>query len=232
MAETTKFPTGALGLVSLLVVAMIIAATPSQDVVFDRFFAGLPPPFAAALVCVVGIGTLSVLYRRYAFQISAQTGAGPRFVAMGLAVPFMFSVTFADLILGFPQDTNVAMPMALLFYPAMGAIAQLALHIIPFTILLLSLDLSGDRLLRNRKIWIAIFLVSVIEAVFQVTASMPGGGAMGPLNLFVAIQLFLFGVTELYLFWRYDLVAMYLFRITYYGWWHILWAAVRPFGSE
>ena len=47
------------------------------------------------------------------------------------------------------------------------------------------------------------------------------------LGIYVAIQLFLFGMTKLHVFRRLDLASMYLFRLAYYGYWHVLWGGWR-----
>jgi hypothetical protein len=52
------------------------------------------------------------------------------------AVPFMIAITGVDLALEFPRDLNVPFPEALLFYPAMGYVGQITLHLFPFAILL------------------------------------------------------------------------------------------------
>jgi len=132
------------------------------------------------------------------------------------------AVTAADLLLGFPADINVGLPQALMFYPAMGYIAQLSLHIIPFALILPIAASIFRSWPVERRIWLAMGLAATVEAGFQVHAALSEA-----LNLFVAMQLILFGIVELVLYRRYDYLSMYLFRLTYYGYWHILWGYLR-----
>lgn len=142
---------------------------------------------------------------------------------MTFAIPFMVLVTIADLVLHFPQDINLALPYALLFYPTMGYVAQLALHVVPLAILMPLLGSIFSRWPSDRRTWSCIAIVAFLEATFQVTSTSAGDA----LTLFVAIHLFLFGVTEQYIFRRHDFIAMFLFRMTYYAYWHLAWGYLR-----
>jgi hypothetical protein len=136
----------------------------------------------------------------------------------------MIAVTAADLTIGFPAGINVALPEALLFYPSMGYLAQLALHVIPFALILATARLLFRSMSEDRRIWLAILLAASIESVFQITMS---ASQSSLLPVFVSVHLFAFGTAELLLFRRLDFLAMYTFRLTYYVYWHLLWGWLR-----
>ena len=136
----------------------------------------------------------------------------------------MILVTIADLLLRFPRDINVPPPAALLFYPAMGLLAQLALHIAPLAALLAATKAIFKTWTYQRLVWVSIALAATLEAAMQGVASWPDNPILGA---YVTMHLFLFGVVELYMFRRFDFTSMYVFRLSYYAYWHLLWGTVR-----
>ena len=117
--------------------------------------------------------------------------------------------------------------MAALFYPTMGFVAQMMLHVAPFAMLLWMLKHLFPAWTENRRVWVSIILTALPEAGFQIGVSSAEGNTAQLLAAFVVAQLFAFGIVELHLFRRFDYVSMYLFRLTYYGYWHILWGSLR-----
>lgn len=117
--------------------ASVYAVAGESSVNFSAYFGGLKPVIATALVSGAGIAAFYALYRFRGFAVCEATafGRGVR-AAMLLALPFMVTVTVADILLGFPPDITVPLPAALVFYPIMGFIAQMALHVIPFALVL------------------------------------------------------------------------------------------------
>lgn len=215
---------------AVAVVAAIALISRPDPAIFAPYFAGLSPPAAAAIVCVTGLVALVLLHRDWDFVIF-DGGASRRraLVAVAWSVPFMIAVTAADLVAGFPREINVPLPAALAFYPAMGLIAQLALHVIPMTLLLYCGRFLFRRTHRNHLVLISIGLAAMPEAGFQLAAALQDDAPTG-LGVFVAIHLFAFGLVELGLFRRYDYAAMYVFRLSYYSWWHIVWGWLRLSG--
>ncbi|MDH3379252.1 MAG: hypothetical protein OEQ39_20190, partial [Gammaproteobacteria bacterium] len=143
-----------------------------------------------------------------------------------LAIPFMIGVTAADIAFRLPVNINVPLPAALIFYPVIGYVAQIALHIVPFTIILFLLRSflpAGDP---SRHMWAGILLASVPEAIFQTVFTVNGQDPLG-IAAYVAVSLFLFGVVELNLLRRFDFATMYAFRFIYYCYWHLTWGNVR-----
>jgi hypothetical protein len=177
-------------------------------------------------VCSIGIAVLRLLQEHAGFCVKRpEIGLQKWLTAIGLAVPFMVTVTVADLLLEFPPDINVRFPSSLLFYPAMGFVAQIALHVVPFALFLFAFKRLFGALSSQLRVWLSIGLASLPEAAFQISGV--AYAQAQTLTVFVAAQLFVFGLIELYLFRRFDFVCMYVFRLTYYGYWHVLWGYLR-----
>lgn len=194
--------------------------------VFRPYFGDLPPLLTATLICIFGFGAFYILNAFYRFEIYKSGIYGKSFrYAILFSIPFMIAVTLADLLLQFPKEINVSLPMGALFYPAIGYIAQIALHLVPFTILLILSESISKWWSVERRIWLSIILTASIEAIFQISGFI--GDGVSALGIFIGIHLFLFGLAELYLFKRFDFVTMYLFRLFYYSYWHILWGEQR-----
>lgn len=200
----------------------------NQTADFSPYFLDLPPALGASIACLAGVIALYRLQERHGLCVIRLPQRRQDWLTpIGLAVPFMITVTLADLLLGFPADINVGLPTALIFYPAMGFIAELALHVLPFALALEVLKRLFAAWPSSRRVWVSIGFASLPEAAFQLIGSQSLEGDLPTLSLFVFVQLFVFGLVELQLFRRFDFIHMYSFRLAYYGYWHILWAYLR-----
>ena len=225
--QPRHFPVSSLIVTSAAVGACIYIVWLTGAVDFRLYFGNVPPTIAVVFVCVAGLGALYVLQKYSSFSVYRRsTFRQGLCTAAALAIPFMIAVTVADVVFRFPIDINVALPSAILFYPAMGFLAQIALHIVPFAILL---SLGNILFPASRLSWrlcVSIVLASLPEAAFQVVSSM-SSGEPALIDAFVAVSLFFFGVVELYLYRRFDYATMYAFRIFYYCYWHLAWGNMR-----
>jgi hypothetical protein len=133
-----------------------------------------------------------------------------------LVLCFAAFIVAADLLLGFPSTINAPLPWALLYYPAMGFAAQVALHLLPLAAIVWTVPDFA-----RRRPWTVMALSSAPEAVLQAASS------DGALSGIVALHLMGFGIAEIYLLRRFGFVVMYTFRLGYYLLWHILWSWMR-----
>jgi len=213
----------ALLLASAAVVASVYMLSAGSHADFTPYFGPLGPALAAAMVCVAGLAAFHVLQKHAGLSVCDAGASRQRFaIAAVLALPFMIAVTLADVFLRFGADINVGGWPALVFYPAMAYVAQLALHVVPLALVLLLFHAVFPAARRNWLTGIAIVLVSGLEAAFQVAS------LQSPLlTAYVATSLFFFGIVELSLYWRFDYVTMYVFRLVYYSYWHLIWGQVR-----
>ena len=121
-----------------------------------------------------------------------------------------------DLTYGFARDLNVALPEALFFYTAAALTAEVAFHLLPLAVLAL--------LLPPRTPTALIFLPAVFaEPGFQ--ASMPAGGPVPPVTVFLSVSLV--GACQLWLFRRHGFAAMIALRLAYDAVWHGAWGVLR-----
>ncbi len=220
--ECSPFPFRSLAVVAVTAVLAVAPLSRDSQIDLQTFFGPVPPAVGALLVSIAGMGALYLLQTRFGFCVWRGGGLGRFAVAAAWALPFMVVITVLDLTAPFPPDINVALPAALAFYPAMGLNAQLALHVIPFAVLMLAVGPLCSRLSFDARVWIAVGLASTIEAAFQIAGSVTGAATIA-----LAVHVFAFGCVELLLYRRYDFAAMYVFRMTYYAWWHVIWGALR-----
>jgi hypothetical protein len=212
----------------LLSGGLIVAATAvsfSLPSAFRPYFGNLDPILATAVAVAVAAGSLAYLTSRggFAFSAPAKRVEGRR-VAATVATLFAVVTIAVDLAGGFPEDINVRLPEALLFYPVMAFVVEAVFHLAPLALLLLTLVSGLGKEARGRVMAGCVAAVVVLEPAFQVWAS--GLDALW-VNGFLAVHLLAFNAVQLWLFRRYDFLTMYAFRLVYYLHWHIVWGYLR-----
>ena len=222
-----EFPFTAMLVGSVAVIACLYLVLLSGDVDLGLYFGNVSPVLSVAIVCAIGVLVLYALHKYSGFSVydpyKFRKGIP---VAVALVCPFMIIMTIVDVALRFPPDINVALPTAIVFYPAIAYVAQIALHVAPFAILLASTTLIFKSRSTTWCIWLSITIASAIEATFQAVSSSDGHG-LSIIAGIVAVILWLYGVAELYLYRRFDFATMYAFRIFSSGYWHLLWGNLR-----
>ena len=216
----------ALAGLSIALVAGVAVLTPAHDADFQRYFGAVDPRLAMTVVSVAGFAALVFLQSRGWFQIYAPGRSRQGvLLAAALATLLAIPVIFVDVAVGFPRDMNVPVPGSLLFYPAMGYVVEVVFHLLPIVVLML---LSGlvTRLDVRHRVWLCLGIVALLEPALQVAYAIADRSASG-LVAYVALHLLAFNVLELYLFRRFDFVAMYSFRLVYYLYWHVIWGYWR-----
>lgn len=192
---------------------------------FHQFFGETNPILVIDVASGVGVATLWTLQSSYEFVI-LEGGRTLRGVALSaaLATALAVAIVTADFIFRYPQNINVPVPQALLFYPAIGFVAEIAFHVLPLALLLLVMKPLEGRLRREHVIWLGILLVAAIEPTFQVLFE---GMTLTWIDAYTWIHVFAISILQLYVFWHFDFVSMYAFRLIYYMYWHILWGTAR-----
>ncbi len=193
---------------------------------FYKFFGSLNPILAVIIVSLLGLILFLFLLSRGWFAIYSPGNTTGLLVAAALAIPFAIAIILVDLKVVFPEDTNVLVPDALLFYPAMGFVVDIVFHVLPLTILLFILTSPPLNISFEKAILPCILVIALLEPIYQ---SVLGFSSPQPLwaNIFIAANIFLINLTQLLLFRRYDFVSMYSFRLVYYLLWHIIWGYAR-----
>ena len=134
------------------------------------------------------------------------------------------AIIIADFIIRYLKDLNVPPPLALLFYPAIGFVAEIVFHVAPLALLLLVSTPLVPQLGKERVVWIAILLVAATEPTYHVLFDEKSCTAAAA---YTGIHVFVIASLQLYVFRRCDFVSMLFFRLFYYAYWHILWGVVR-----
>ena len=208
----------------LIALAFTAVLTSSSGVYFNRFFGAVHPLLVVAVASFLGAVALWVL-SHFGFTIIMGRG---ELRGLGLsavyAAALAVAIIIADVVIRYPRDLNVPLPQALLFYPAIGLVAEVAFHLLPLAFLLPALNLIAGRLGRERVVWISILLTAVAEPTFQVIFE-GTGSTLG--NMYTWLHIFVIAVLQLYVFRRFDFASMYSFRLIYYACWHILWGTIR-----
>lgn len=188
-----------------------------DPLVFGRFLANVNPMLVVLLSGVTGVACLGILRRRSGLAPFQLLTAGSALLPATGAMVFGVIVIAIDLIFRLPEDLNVAFPAALLFYPAIGFVAEIVFHIMPFTIVLLA----------SRSLWGPLIISAFCEPLYQIFF-MHSTGQYSYLTLTViGIHIFLFSLFQLIIFIRHGFFHMYLVRLFYYLIWHVGWAYVR-----
>lgn len=212
----------ALSLAMLIFTAVLL---PSSAAHFRRFYGGVNAIAVILGAAAVGAAALWVLQSTYQFTL-LQGRATLRGIAISAAFATLLAVAIviADFVVRYPQDINVPMPQALLFYPAIGFVAEIVFHILPLALLLLALRSFVGWIGEGQAVWIGILLVAAVEPTFQVLFL---GSALTWAVVYTWGHVFTIAVLQLVVFRRFDFVSMYAFRLFYYAYWHILWGVIR-----
>ena len=212
----------AIALTSLLFFVILLPGSRDD---FRRFL-GETNPILVLLVAAGG-GAIALWWLRYGYGLELFNRATiwrGLSLAFGLASLIAVEVVIADFFVRYPEDTNVPLPQALLFYPAIGFVAEIIFHLIPLAVLLLLFRPAAHLLGPDRVVWLSILLVAALEPTFQILFD------RSPFNwtdLYTWLHVFLIALAQLYLLRRFDFITMYSFRLIYYSYWHILWGALR-----
>ncbi|MFW2335702.1 hypothetical protein [Ilumatobacter sp.] len=188
--------------------------------VFETFFGAMNPVVVMTVAVLVGVISIASLQGISDFAI---VGPGAWRAAVSIiawVAPLLAAVAIgADLVVRYPEDTNVAMPDALRFYPAIAVFVEVMLHAVPVAVLVGMLGMPTGF---DATFWRIAIPVALIEAVLQAVYATSIGTAV-----FSAVHLMVFGVVQVWMFWRFGFIWMLGFRLAYYFLWHVLWGVAR-----
>jgi hypothetical protein len=170
-------------------------------------------------VVVIAAGALLPLLNIIESRRSRNTGTISTVAISGLCVlggVLTLPAILIDLAIPFPQDLNVPLPEALLFYPAIALVAEVTFHLIPLAVL--------SVIASRRPSSPLVFLPAVAaEPLFQFAlnsgATLQSWLVLGNVSLISAVQI--------WLFLRFGAGSMIALRLIYYLCWHVLWGLQR-----
>ena len=96
---------------------------------------------------------------------------------------------------------------------------EMAMHAVPIALLVLILGIPTGI---DATFWRIAIPVALIEAVVQALYATSIRTAV-----FSAVHLMVFGVAQVWMFWRYGFAWMLGVRLVYYTLWHVAWGAAR-----
>jgi hypothetical protein len=193
----------------------------------ERFLGGENPLVVLNVAMIIFVWSFNYLLPRNAFRLIERQTSQQRWLEVAsLAVAFGAIAIAVDAVHPFPQDMNIPWPVSLAFYPVIGFIVEIFMHVAPLAILLLGVRLVTGRPASNAAIILAIIAVALIEPAYQAVASLNADSSTS-VAAFVAVHVFLIDLAGLWLFRRYDFMTMYVFRLAYYAIWHVAWGYFR-----
>ena len=199
----------------------------SNKLLFERFLGRINPILAFLLIIFLGGIFLSHLLSQGMFAIFIRENLEGLFRRSSLAALFVFISILVDFKVGFPAQMNILFPKSLAFYPAIGFLVEILFHVLPLSILFISLTSIFKNIRNENIIWICILIVALLEPIFQ-TMDMASSNQFPLWALaLVGLNIFLFNLSQLLIFKRYDFISMYSFRLVYYLIWHIAWGYIR-----
>ena len=218
----------AVAILSLGAIGFTAILSFSPDPLFQPFFRNIPPLLAVSIIGVLGVVSLGFLSSRGWFE-TAVGSESLKGVAWSSAFATLMAVVImlVDLVVVFPYQ-HVQPPQSLLFYPTIAFVAEIVFHILPLSIFLALLGpLFKDRD-SSKLVWLCIVLASCPEPLFQLSWR-ASEAALGLTDLYVGLHVFAFNVLQLSIFRRYDFLSMFMFRLVYYLYWHVMWGFARQY---
>jgi hypothetical protein len=199
----------------------------SNNLLFQRFLGRMNPLIPFLFASVLGFILLSWLLSQEWFAIYEKENLSGLLCSSSLAALLGIIMILVDTRIVFPADTNILFPESLLFYPAIGFLAEILFHVLPLTVLLVVLNAILKNASFETIVWICIPLVSLLEPVYQ-TIDMASSDQF-PLwaVAYVGVHVLLINFSQLLIFKKYDFISMYSFRLVYYLFWHIGWGYAR-----
>jgi hypothetical protein len=209
-------------MVVVAAVAVVLTAWQVQvgRSVFDRFLGPLNPIAVMVGASFAGIVAVAHLQATSDLAVSGPGAGGDAARVISWTVPLLAAVAIAaDVVLRFPEDTNVEMPDALRFYPAIAVFVEMVLHAVPVAVLVAVFGMPTGF---DASFWRIAVPVAAIEAALQAAYA-----TSIATSVFSAAHLTVFGVVQVWMFWRFGFVWMLGFRLAYYALWHVVWGVAR-----
>lgn len=212
-----------LSVVAGLLTTVVVVADPSA---FARFIGSTNPLLAAAIITVAGFLAFALLLRRDLLRVYAGAGRGVA-IAAGVAVVLGAAMVLADTQIRFPLGINITFPVSVAFYPAIAFYVEILWHVVPLTVLFLSARALIPQAADARIVVLLIPIIALVDPAYQVQGMMSTGGYATWAIAFVGVHVFVHNAAQLWLFTRFDFVAMLSLRLVYYLIWHVVWGASR-----
>jgi hypothetical protein len=198
-----------------------------DKLLFQRFLGKINPLIAFLIAIILGFILLSFLLSRKWFAIYEKESLNGLLRSSSLAALLAIIMILVDTKVIFPADTNILFPQSLLFYPAIGFFVEIIFHVLPLTILLITLNSMLKNVNFETIVWVCILVVALIEPFYHAVDMVSSQQFPLWAIIYVGIHIFLISIFQLLIFRKYDFISMYSFRLVYYLFWHIGWGYIR-----
>lgn len=213
-----------LGVVLLGILIMTIVLTRFNALLFKRFLGDTHPIVAILLSSILGFLLLSFLLTKQWLTVFHMPHLRKAAGYAWPAVLFSCVAILIDLTIVFPIDMNILFPESLLFYPVIALFVEVVFHVLPITLILLTLSKIFNQARLDQLLWISMIMVAIIEPTYQ---ALEMSTSPSWARVVVWINLYLFNLFQLFIFKKFDFISMYLCRLLYYLVWHIIWGHLR-----
>jgi hypothetical protein len=213
-------------LIFLTIMAVTTIVCLIKPFIFQKFLGPINPILFIPLLAGIAIILLNILISHEWFNIINKGTLRGLLIAFVCASFLVLDVIFIDVAFKYPQDINILLPYSILFYPAIAFVVELLFHIIPLSLLIILFTKIFKTKDSRKVIFMSIFIVSILESVYQLLYGTPG---YFPLWIVIAFGIHIFSLNfiQLTLFKKYNFFTMFAFRLIYYLFWHILWGSLR-----
>ncbi len=213
-------------ILSLTVLGFTIILYLLQSDVFSGFFGSINPILVIPLFIILGFGTLLYLQIKRDTVIFRKGKPKKWMIVSLIPLAFALGVILMEVFYPFSEDINVLFPKSLLFYPVMGFVAEIIFQLVPLSLLFALLTVIFKKVDQNKIIILCIMIVSLIEPIFQFLFDTSVSRPLW-IKLIDAFRIYLFCCVQLFIYKRYDFVSMFLYRMVYYLFWHVIWGTIR-----
>ena len=190
---------------------------------FEKYIGNILPLVAMTILSFVGGAFLIFLKREGGFDIYKKQTFRQLILPLSLVLLSASVAISVDLLMVFPVDVNVPIPSALSFYPSIAFLVEILFHVLPLSIVLFIANAFLKSINQSKLIYICIGLVAILEPTYQIFGNNYPTWSV----VVVWLNLYFFNVVQLVQFKKGGFVSMYLLRLVYYLFWHIVWGYYR-----
>jgi hypothetical protein len=123
-------------LLALFAIGLTLLASSLGRSPFQRFIGGIDPTFVMVATALLGAILLTLLLCKGWLPILSSGTARGVLLSAPFAIVLALSAIALDRKINFPADMNVLFPVSLAFYPAIGFLVEVALHVLPLALLI------------------------------------------------------------------------------------------------
>lgn len=192
---------------------------------YQKFLGRINPLLIGITTMLLGILLMSFLLSATTCKIYREAVSSRALFIVGIPLILIVGIIWVDTRGVFPKDLNLEFPYSLLFYPSIAFIVEIIFHVLPFTICFFIITTVFKQLDQATILLISIFLVALIEPIFQIINF--GRNYPAWAIAYIGANILVINLSQLWLFVKYDFMSMIALRLVYYLLWHIIWGELR-----